>query len=154
MYLRCTCDIIGRETTIRTVICRVGQNRIYTPYTWWFPCQNYHMYHVYTVHSWFWPTLVICGVRAQFWPTLHIVLYYNKRRATVLVYIHVCTYMHTTHTHAHTHTHILYCLTTKNARESFRKARLAQSRPAASHDNNRRARKLPISTSCSITPCS
>jgi len=36
------------------LIRRVGQNRIYTPYIWWFPCQKHR---IYTVYIWFWPTL-------------------------------------------------------------------------------------------------
>jgi uncharacterized membrane protein YidH (DUF202 family) len=53
-------------TFIGWVLCRVGQNRMYTPYMriWpyirWFSCQKYR---TYTVYIWFWSTLVLCVMR-------------------------------------------------------------------------------------------
>jgi len=38
------------------IIPRVGQNRIYTPYIWWFPCQKHR---IYTIYIWLWPTLTM-----------------------------------------------------------------------------------------------
>ena len=35
-------------------MCRVAQNRIYTPYIWWFPSQKFR---IYTKYIWFRPTL-------------------------------------------------------------------------------------------------
>ena len=78
------------------VIFRVGQNRIYTPYTkyiWWFPCQKYR---IHTVYIWFWPTLYI-----RYWPTLVIC---NERANCQNTHKHISTHIHA---NVHTKTHCI-----------------------------------------------
>jgi len=55
------------DLSLLHIVCRVGQNRIYTPYMtvghiWWFPCK---IYRICTVYIWLWPTLTVWHVRSR-----------------------------------------------------------------------------------------
>jgi hypothetical protein len=73
-------SVVMSFTTLSTIvplvtfISRVGQNRIYTPYIWWIPCQKYR---ICTVYIWFWPTLFI-SVASSFCCLFYLFTFYRE----------------------------------------------------------------------------
>ena len=48
------------EVCCYTLLCRVGQNRVYTPYITVCLMKSLQKNRIYTVYIWFWPTQLFC----------------------------------------------------------------------------------------------